>query len=178
MGIERGNGKVDYPLILNIIFFIFGLVLIISPKTGLVNVTIILAICLFCVTLILVGVFFANRRRNELLLLAAAGTLILGILMLYFRDPIGTVILPIIAGVWMIASAALSVAAAFKYKKIGILIWWLPLVAALVAVILALLIFFNLGATAVFLSVILGIYFLVFNAIKVGEWFTIERLIK
>ncbi len=175
MATEKWSSNVNYPLILNVIFFIFGLVLVISPKSGLVNLTVILAICLLCFTLILVGIFLANQRRNELLLLSAAGALILAILMLYFREPIATVILPVIAGVWMALSALLTIVAALKYKKYGSIFWWLPLVAALVAIVLALLIFFNLGATATLLSVLLGIYFLVFNAIRIGEWYTIKR---
>ncbi len=179
MAMDKSNGRINYPLIMNLIFFIFGLVLVVSPRSGLTNLTVILAICLFCLTLVLVGIFFANRqKKNELFLLIAAGSLILGILMVYFREPIGTVILPIIAGAWMLVSAGTSVYAALRYRKFNAPLWWLPLVAALVAIVLAILIFFNLGATSAFLSILLGLYFLVYNAIRIGEWFTIRRHMK
>lgn len=178
MGTKNTGYKINYPLLLNIIFFIFGLVLIISPRNGLVNVTVILGICLFCLTLILAGIFFIGRRKKELLLLAAGGALLLGILMLYFREPISLTILPFIVAVWMIITAAISAYTAFTYKKAQAQQWWLPLIATLVAIVIPVLLFFNLGAQSNTISILLGIYFLLYNALKIGEWATVQRRIR
>lgn len=177
----RSNTKrsqLNYQLILNIIALLLGIILLIFPDVGLAFITWVVGIALCGAGVICGIVFFINRRNGQLaLLVAAIVAVILGILIMVFRLLVALYILPFVIGLWVVASAALCVIAALGYRKSGAVMWWLPLIAALVAVIVAFLIFANLTGTAKFLAYVIAAYLIVFSGLRIGEYFTLRKYI-
>ncbi|MBQ2764297.1 MAG: hypothetical protein IJF43_04590, partial [Firmicutes bacterium] len=95
--------------------------------------------------------------------------LAVGILTMVFRSAIALVLFPIMLGVWTFASTLLAGFAAFNNYRSGNGIWWVPLLAAIVGAVVTVLIFMNLSGTERFMARILGIYFITYNIIRLGE---------
>lgn len=171
------KNKMNYELILNIVLALFGIFLLIAPTNGLVTITIIFAIALLAAGVICGAVFIMRKMQGYALLSFAIVSIILGISMLVFRIQFALVLLPIILGIFMVGSAVICVLAAMEYRRSNAFLWWLPLIAALVALIIAILVFFNLNEATRLLARLIGLYFVVYNAIRIGEYFTIRRML-
>ncbi|MEG2639588.1 MAG: DUF308 domain-containing protein [Clostridiales bacterium] len=176
MNLSEVRPQLNYQLILNILLLLLGIVLLIFPTNGLGFITWIIGIAL-CGVGVVCGVIFAVNRKNPsipLIIVAAIGV-ISGIFVMVFRFQVSMIILPVAIGTWVIASAVLCIMAAISYKKVGAPLWWLPLIATLVALVVAFLIFTNLSSTAKLLAYIIAIYFIVFSGIRIGEYFTLHK---
>lgn len=169
--------NMNYELIIDTLLLLFGLFLLILPKNGLISLTIVFAIALIIIGIVCAAVFVMRRAQGFSLLAFAVAAIILGVCMLIFRTDFTLVLLPIIIAVWMVASAALCFVSAMDYRRLGATYWWIPLIAALLALIIAVLVFFNLSGTATFLARVIGLYFVIFNAIRIGEYFTVRRML-
>ncbi len=172
------RSQLSYQLILNIILLLLGIVLLIFPASGLSFLTWVIGIAL-CGVGVVCGVIFALNHREPkiILLLVAVVALILGVLVMVFRLQVALFILPFIIGLWVVASAVICIMAALSYRKSGAALWWLPLIAALVAVVVAFLIFSNLSGTARFLAYVIAVYLIVFSGLRIGEYFTLRKYI-
>lgn len=173
------KSQLNYQLFLNIILLLLGIVLLIFPNNGLAFFTWVVGIAL-CGTGIVCGVIFAINRKSPSisLIIVAVATIILGILTMVFRVQVALFILPFIIGLGVVASAVVCIMAALGYRKTGAAIWWLPLITALIAVIVAFLIFANLSGTARFLAYVIATYLIVFSALRIGEYVTLHKYVK
>lgn len=176
MRVQGTKSQLNYQLLLNIILLLLGIILLVFPNRGLALFTWVVGIAL-CGAGVVCGVIFAINRKSPSipLILVAAATLILGILTMVFRVQVALFILPFIIGLGVVASAVLCIMSALGYRKSGAVIWWLPLITALVAVIVAFLIFANLSGTARFLAYVIAAYLIVFSALRIGEFFTLRK---
>ncbi|MBQ6810788.1 MAG: DUF308 domain-containing protein [Firmicutes bacterium] len=153
-----------------VLLLLYGIFMLVFPakalnlSVGFIGVVMILA-GLFC------GIkFFKDRAAGNYPLLAIGVIgLAVGILTMVFRSAIALVLFPIMLGVWTFASTLLAGFAAFNNYRSGNGIWWVPLLAAIVGAVVTVLIFMNLSGTERFMARILGIYFITYNIIRLGE---------
>lgn len=153
-----------------VLLLLYGIFLLVFPAKAL-N----LSVGFIGVVMILVGVFCAVKFFKErsagnypLLAIGVIG-LVVGILVMVFRSAIALVLFPIMLGVWTFASTLLAGFAAYGNYRSGNGIWWVPLLAAIVGAVVTVLIFMNLSGTERFMARILGIYFITYNIIRLGE---------
>lgn len=157
--------------IANAILLVYGIFLLIFPASAL-N----LSVGLIGVALIVAGIisgvfFFLHREEGNYPLLVIAGVgLVLGILVMFFRANIALVLFPLLLGLWTLCTALLAAIAAYGYYKTGNGLWWIPLLAALVALVVTGMVFANLSGTERFMARILGIYFITYNLIRLSEY--------
>lgn len=158
-------------IIANIVLLVYGIFLMIFPASAL-N----LSVALIGVAMIAAGVvcgvlFFLHKEEGNypLLVIAAVG-LILGILVMFFRSNIALVLFPLLLGLWTFCTALLAGIAAYGYYKSGNGLWWIPLLAAIVALVVTAMVFLNLSGTERFMARILGIYFITYNLVRLGEY--------
>lgn len=96
--------------------------------------------------------------------------MIVGILVLFFRSAIALVLFPILLGLWTLLSTVLAVFSSLGNYRKGNGLWWIPLLAAIVGAVVTVLIFINLSGTERFMARILGIYFITYNIVRLGEF--------
>lgn len=153
-----------------VLLLLYGIFLLIFPAKGL-N----LSVGFIGIVFILVGVFCAVsffRERAEgnypLLAIGVIG-LVVGVLTFVFRSAIALVLFPILLGIWTLISTVWAGFAAYGNYRSGNGIWWVPLLAAIIGAVVTVLIFMNLSGTERFMARILGIYFITYNIIRLGE---------
>ena len=153
-----------------VLLLLYGIFLLVFPAKAL-N----LSVGFIGVVMLVVGVicgikFFKDRASGNYPLLAIGVVgLVVGILVMIFRSAIALVLFPIMLGVWTFASTLLAGFAAFNNYRTGNGIWWVPLLAAIVGAVVTVLVFMNLSGTERFMARILGIYFITYNIIRLGE---------
>lgn len=158
-------------LISEIALLIYGIFLLIFPtkalnlSVGFIGVLMILC-GVFC------GVWFVLHRDDgnyPLIALAGIG-IIVGILVMFFRSAIALVLFPVLLGIWVLFSTVLAAFAALGNYRLGNGLWWIPFLAAIVGAVVTVLIFINLSGTERFMARILGIYFITYNVVRLGEF--------
>jgi hypothetical protein len=71
---------------------------------------------------------------------------------------------------WTFITAVLASLASYGYYKMNNGLWWVPLLAAIVALVVTVMVFVNLSGTVRFMARVLGIYFITYNIIRLGEF--------
>ena len=158
-------------LISEIALLIYGIFLLIFPTKAL-N----LSVGFIGVLMILCGVFCGawfvlHRDDGNYPLIALAGIgIIVGILVMFFRSAIALILFPVLLGIWVLLSTVLAAFAALGNYRMGNGLWWIPFLAAIVGAVVTVLIFINLSGTERFMARILGIYFITYNVVRLGEF--------
>lgn len=172
--IERcaGEGRLNQRvLITEVLLLLYGIFLLIFPSKALI-----LTIGFLGVVMILAGIFcgvwFVLHRAdgNYPIIAVAVIGIVVGILTLFFRSAIALVLFPILMGLWTLCSTVLAGFSALGSYQRGNGLWWIPLLAAIVGAIVTVLIFINLSGTERFMARILGIYFITYNVVRLGEF--------
>ncbi len=158
-------------IIANIVLLVYGVFLMIFPASALNLSVALIGIALIAAGIICGVIFFLNKEEGNypLLVIAVAG-LIVGILVMFFRSSIALVLFPLLLGLWTFCTAALATIAAYGYYKMNNGLWWVPLLGAIVALVVTVMVFMNLSGTERFMARILGIYFITYNLIRIGEY--------
>ena len=158
-------------LITEVLLLLYGIFLLIFPakalnlSVGFIGVVMILA-GIFC------GVWFFLHRQdgNYPLVAVAAIGIIVGRLVLFFRSAIALVLFPVLLGLWTLCTTVFAAFAALGSYRRGNGLWWIPLLATIIGAVVTVLIFINLSGTERFMARILGIYFITYNIIRLGEF--------
>lgn len=152
--------------IINAAFIVLGLVMLITPTTGLSELIIIFAAALILYGVIVLVQFINARSKGETpSLLPIILSLVIGVLLLIFNRFAANIVLPLIIGIWAIINGVLMLSNAFQFKKLDSAIWWLPAIFATIYLILGIIITCNLFATSAVVSILLGVLFLVFGLV-------------
>lgn len=153
-----------------VLLLLYGIFLLIFPAKGLnlsvgfIGIVFILA-GIFCVVS-----FFRDRAAGNYPILAIGVIgLVVGVLTFVFRSAVALVLFPVLLGIWTLISTILAGFAAYGNYRSGNGIWWVPLLAAVIGAVVTVLIFMNLSGTERFMARILGIYFITYNIIRLGE---------
>lgn len=158
-------------IIANIILLVYGVFLMIFPASALNLSVALVGIAMIAAGLICGVIFFLNRDEgNYPLLVIAVACLIVGILVMFFRSSIALVLFPLLLGLWTFCTAVLAAIAAYGYYKANNGLWWVPLLGVIVALVVTVMVFMNLSGTERFMARILGIYFITYNLIRIGEY--------
>ncbi len=158
-------------IIANTVLLVYGVFLMIFPASALNLSVALVGIAMIAAGIISGVIFFLNKDEGNypLLVIAAAG-LILGILVMFFRSSIALVLFPLLLGLWTFCTAVLAAIAAYGYYKMNNGLWWVPLLGTIVALVVTVMVFMNLSGTERFMARILGIYFITYNIIRLGEY--------
>ena len=158
-------------LITEVLLLLYGIFLLVLPAQALR-----LSLAAIGVALIIAGIacavsFVLHRQDGNypLVALAAIG-IIVGILVVIFRDALALILFPIMLGLWTLFTAVVACFSALANHRLGSGLWWIPLLAAVVAFAVTVLIFMNLSGTERFMARILGIYFITYNIVRLGEF--------
>ena len=162
-------------LIVEIVLLLYGVILLIFPAVAL-SLSVGLIGILMVVAGAGCGVWFVMHRAdgNYPILVFALIGVIVGILVIAFRGVISLVLFPILLGLWVLFTAVLAAFSALGNYRLGNGLWWIPALAAVVAVVVTVVVFLNLSGTERFVSRILGIYFITYNIIRLGEFFAMR----
>ncbi|MGI6361856.1 MAG: DUF308 domain-containing protein [Bacillota bacterium] len=174
--IEVVQKKRSHKILTSIIFLIFGVFLLIFPQNGLAFIALLLSVVLLILAVIYVIQFLRTGRVEKSRLGKGLVALAFAILLLVFRTEVASIILPAIIGIGILALAVVGVMNAVSYKNQSLIVWWIPLVGALIAVIVSILIFNNLQATSSLVAMIIGLFLVIFGVIGLFEWGTIRSL--
>lgn len=157
-------------ILAQVLLLLYGIFLLVFPTKGL-NLSVgFIGIVMIVVGVVCAVMFFRDRAAGNYPMLAIGVIgLVVGVLTLIFRSAIALVLFPIMLGVWTLISTALAGFAAYGNYRNGNGIWWVPLLAAVVGAVVTVLIFMNLSGTERFMARILGIYFITYNIIRLGE---------
>ncbi len=158
-------------LITEVLLLLYGIFLLVLPAQALR-----LSVAAIGVALIIAGIacgvsFVLHRQDGNfpLVALAAVG-IIVGILAIVFRNALALILFPIMLGIWTLFTAVAASFSALANHRLGSGLWWIPLLAAVVALAVTILIFMNLSGTERFMARILGIYFITYNIVRLGEF--------
>ena len=158
-------------LISEIILLLYGIFLLVFPAKALH-----LSVGFIGIVMIIAGVaclvwFFLHRENGNYPLVAIGAIgLIVGVLVMVFRSAIAMILFPIMLGVWTFISTVLAAFAAYGNYRMRTGLWWVPLLAAIVGAVVTVMIFMNLSGTERFMARILGIYFITYNIVRIGEF--------
>ena len=158
-------------LLTEVLLLLYGIFLLIFPGQAL-GLSVAFIGIVMIVAGIACGVIFVLNRSDAnypLIALAAIG-IIVGLLVLFFRDAIALILFPILLGLWTLLTGIIAAFAAIANHRFGNGLWWIPLLAAIVAFVVTVLIFMNLSGTERFMARILGIYFITYNIVRLGEF--------
>lgn len=153
-----------------VLLLLYGIFLLVFPTKGL-NLSVgFIGIVFIIAGVVCAVMFFRDRAAGNYPMLAIGVIgLVVGVLALIFRSAIALVLFPIFLGVWTLISTVLAGFAAYGNYRSGNGIWWVPLLAAVIGAVVTVLIFMNLSGTERFMARILGIYFITYNIIRLGE---------
>ncbi|HMM05903.1 MAG TPA: DUF308 domain-containing protein [Clostridiales bacterium] len=158
-------------IIANTVLLVYGIFLMIFPASALNLSVALVGIVMIAAGIICGVIFFLNKDEgNYPLLVVAVAGLIVGILVMFFRSSIALVLFPVLLGLWTFCTAVLAAIAAYGYYKANNGLWWVPLLGAIVALVVTVMVFLNLSGTERFMARILGIYFITYNIIRIGEY--------
>ena len=167
--------KNKYGVLLDIIYILLGGFLIFNPSLGLGQLVKLFAILLFLYGLGLLLIYFWQPvQQNNRMLYYATGTIIFGGLLFFFHRSASEVVLPTLIGCAMLAAAVLRGISTYRLRELNSPIWWLPLIAAFISVLLAIVILTNLMASSIFFAIVLGLYLVAFGALGIGEEATLR----
>ena len=158
-------------LISEIILLAYGIFLLVFPTKALH-----LSVGFIGIVMLVAGLgcavwFFLHRDSGNYPLLAIGVIgLVVGVLVLVFRSAVAMVLFPIMLGIWTFVSTLLAAFAAWGNYRMGTGLWWVPLLAAIVGAVVTVMIFMNLSGTERFMARILGIYFITYNIVRIGEF--------
>ena len=158
-------------LITEVLLLLYGIFLLIFPTKAL-NLSVGFIGIVMIIAGIICGVWFFLHRNdgNYPLVAAAVIGLVVGILVLFFRSAIALVLFPVLLGIWTLTSTLIEAFTALGGYRRGNGLWWIPLLAAIVGAVVTVLIFINLSGTERFMARILGIYFITYNIVRLGEF--------
>lgn len=158
-------------IIANIVLLVYGVFLMLFPASALNLSVALIGVAMIAAGVICGVIFFLHKEESNypLLVIAAVG-LIVGILVMFFRSSIALVLFPLLLGLWTFCTAVLAAIAAYGYYKLNNGLWWIPLLAAIVALVVTVMVFVNLSGTERFMARVLGIYFITYNIIRLGEY--------
>lgn len=165
-------------VLFSIIAIVFGVFLLFFPQQGLVTIALMIGLVLAVITVIYLIQYFRSQRSDSGRLARAVIAFIFALLLLLFSNQVATYVLPAIIGIGILALAVLGIITAFGYKKQNLVVWWLPLIGTVIAVVISLLIFNNLQATSSIVAILFGIFILIFGFLSLFEWFTVQALLK
>lgn len=158
-------------LIAEVVLLLYGIFLLVFPATGMV-----LSVAAVGVILILAGLFcgvwffFHRDDGNYPIAVLAVVGIAAGILAFIFRANIALVLFPVLLGVWSLFTAICAFLSALGYYRRRNALWWVPLLAAVVALVVTVMIFVNLSGTERFMARLLGLYFITYNIVRLGEF--------
>lgn len=157
-------------LILSIILLIVGIALLANPVDGMEVIVLILGI-----VLIIYGGFtiISNAARG----IKGIGTyvmplvlLALGILLIVFRGPTASILLPLIIGVWAVVQGAIHLTQALQVRRDGGY-WQAKLILAVITLALGVIILISMFVGGNAVGAILGIIMIAFAVISMIQWF-------
>ncbi len=178
------NNKKDvFSVVLYVAFILLGGFLIFKPTFGLPQLVKLLALILLVYGIVLLVSYFVQARQYvnpqpgaNRMIFYAVGIIVVGLFLFIFNRLASQVLLPTLIGIAMLAMGVLRCFAAYQLKQLGSLVWWMPLVTALISVLLGLVILVKPLESSVFFSIVLGLYLVAFGALGIGERATFRAL--
>lgn len=165
-------GKGWLSLLIGVIFIILGIVFMFNSNAAM-NILNICVSVVFIISGVLTMIEFIRVRKivnGYWLLFVSIMALLIGIVLL-FNAGVLAVILPVILAIIIFAMGLLLVFAAIAFKQASFSSWWILLGAAIISIVFALIVFFNLSVGAATITFFSGLYFLFVGCISIGSFF-------
>lgn len=155
-------------LIMGIILLIAGIYVIANPLIAPATLAIIFIVSTFTVGVTRIGEYMANK--------GGAGLLVIGILniifglIFVFNFFVTVILMPLLAGIWLLVWGVFEVITAFSTRKITGH-WWIFLIIGILSVILGFIMVFNLGFAVTVLALYFSIYLIVIGIAEIIGFF-------
>lgn len=168
----ENSNKSWLSLVIGVLLVILGLIFVFNSNAGigLLNIAI-------SIVFILIGVFslidFFRLRPMTVsysLLITAALTLILGILFL-FNFNFMSEFIAIIFGAIILLIGVVFFGTSFYFKRLELRSWWIILIASIVSIIFAIVIFFIPGVGTFTITLLIGLYLIFIGAVSIASFF-------
>ena len=160
-------------LIIGIAFIILGIVFIFNSNAAMNILNIAISVVFIIAGVLTLIEFFRVRKivNGYWLLFVSIMALLIGLVLL-FNVNVLAVILPIILAIIIFEMGFLLLLfAAFGCRRAYFSSWWILLIAAIISLVFALIIFFNLSIGAATITFFSGLYFLFVGCVSIGSFF-------
>ena len=160
-------------LILSIVLLVIGVILLAAPEAAMIGIVILIGIVMLAYSVITILMTISRRSKGESAVFTIPViVLIIGILLLVFRDGVANVLLPIIIGIWAIITGVMSLMDASSLKHMGSVSWRVPTITGIAALVLGIIILIGIAATNV-LGILLGVCLLIYGITSIVEWIVV-----
>jgi len=160
-------------LLLYLGFLFLGVFFVLKAEAGMPTIVILMAfILLFFAGFLLASHLMRVDKDANGFLIAAIFLGVIAILMMIFSEFIANAIMPWIIGAVLFIIGVISLQSALGLRKLGAFVWWLPLISAVLAILLGLLIMTNTVATSMLISIFIGVFMVLYGALSIGALFT------
>ncbi|AMP21381.1 hypothetical protein AZF37_09655 [endosymbiont 'TC1' of Trimyema compressum] len=158
-------------LVIGIAFIILGIVFMFNSNAAMNILNICISVVFIIAGVLTLIEFFRVRKivNSYWLLFVAIMVLLIGIVLL-FNVNVLAVLLPMILAI-IIFAMGLLLFTAFGFKRTYFSSWWIFLIAAIISIVFALIIFFNLSIGAATITFFSGLYFLFVGCVSIGSFF-------
>lgn len=152
-------------LISSILFFVFGILLVMETQSVIKTVSIIIGTLLFIIGMIPIVNYFRNRQQG----IFAGATLLYGVfsevagLMILFNNDILATIIPILAGVWMIVNGVNKIQLSMELRDNKIKSWVSTFIFSIIVLVAGALFIINPLKGAFLISKTFGIVIIIYS---------------
>ncbi|MEA4853210.1 MAG: DUF308 domain-containing protein [Christensenella sp.] len=160
-------------LILSIVLLVIGIILLAAPQAAMIGIVILIGVVMLVYSGVTIIMTISKRNKGEhALFTIPIIVLIIGILLLVFRDGVANVLLPIIIGIWAIVTGIMSIIDASSLKHMGSSSWKVPTITGVAALALGIIMLIGIAATNV-VGILLGVCLLIYGIITIVEWIVV-----
>ena len=161
-------------LILSIVLLVIGIILLAAPQAAMVGIVILIGIVMLAYSVITIFMTISKRNKGEdATFTIPVIVLVIGILLLVFRDGVANVLLPVIIGIWAIITGIMSIMDASSLKQAGSVSWKVPTITGIAALVLGVIILIGIATTNV-VGILLGVCLLIYGIISIVEWIVVS----
>ena len=170
---DTWKSKETIRLVLSIVLLVIGIILLAAPQAAMVGIVILIGVVMLAYSVIAIFMNISKRNKGEASSFAVPiVVLIIGILLLIFRDGVANVRLPIIIGIWAIVTGIMSLSDASTLKHAGSPSWRVPTITGIAALVLGVIILIGIATTNV-VGILLGVCLLIYGIISIVEWIVV-----
>ena len=159
-------------LILSIVLLAIGIILLMAPNTAMAVIVVIIGVVVLAYGVIQLFTNISRRNRGD----ANASyvvpiiAIIVGILLIFFRDGIANIILPFIIGVWAIITGIMSLMESSQIKDYNSSSWKVVLISGLAELVVGIIIIAGIIAQSNVLGIMLGVCLTIYGILSLVSW--------
>lgn len=159
-------------LVLSIVLLAIGIILLMAPSTAMAVIVVIIGVVVlaFGVIQLFINISKRNKGTQDATYVIPIIAIIVGLLLIIFRDGVANVILPFIIGIWAIITGVMSLMESSQIKDYHSSSWKVVLISGIAELALGVIMIAGIIAQSNVIGILLGVCLTIYGILSLIGW--------